>query len=137
MRLFLANGGPHGIIVADNRQLERQGPIRPAQPQFRAVTPAGSESRAATQLVAITALLPANGLVVRWACWKMYSGAPASSAGAPVDATSTPTGKTLGQAVFQIMLAGVSMSLDNGLAVAGTARHTSRRWSSAWCSQLS
>jgi YjbE family integral membrane protein len=77
---------------------------------------------AATQLLAITGLLLAGGLLLLWVCWKMYSELRQPEPETPVDAASAPTGKTLGQAVFQIVLADVSMSLDNVLAVAGTAR---------------
>src|SRR4029079_11185790 len=45
------------------------------------------------------------------------------SSASTVDASSSPgRQKTLGQAVWQITIADVSMSLDNVLAVAGAAR---------------
>lgn len=82
----------------------------------------------ATQLLAITGLLLAGGLLLLWVCWKMYQelriphhvedeavGALEGQAG------SGPTRKTLRQAVVQIIIADVSMSLDNVLAVAGAA----------------
>lgn len=77
---------------------------------------------AATQLLAITGLLLAGGLLLLWVCWKMYSELREPEPEASDDATSAPRGKTLGQAVFQIVLADISMSLDNVLAVAGAAR---------------
>jgi YjbE family integral membrane protein len=67
-----------------------------------------------------------------WVCWKMWRELRASSAlpmvakevagaSAATDAEGKP-GKTLVQATWQIIVANVSMSLDNVLAVAGAAR---------------
>ena len=85
----------------------------------------------ATQLLAITGLLLAGGLLLLWVCWKMYQELRAQHAAeehAAVDALSDGEDvsgaprKTLRQAVTQIIIADVSMSLDNVLAVAGAAR---------------
>jgi YjbE family integral membrane protein len=90
----------------------------------------------ATQLLAITGLLLAGGLLLLWVCWKMYQelrahgdedAAVEQLAGQDLNADGTvgSTGaprKTLRQAVIQIIIADVSMSLDNVLAVAGAAR---------------
>ncbi len=80
---------------------------------------------AATHLLAVKGLLLAGGILLLWVCWKMWrelqAGADGSEA-APGAETSTP--KTFAQAVMQIVLADVSMSLDNVLAVAGAARET-------------
>ena len=70
----------------------------------------------ALHLLEIIGLLLAGGVLLLWVCWKMFrelSRPPAHAAG------SKP--KTLMQAMFQIMLADFSMSLDNVLAVAGAA----------------
>ena len=90
----------------------------------------------ATQLLAITGLLLAGGLLLLWVCWKMYEELRVSHGDeeAAVEAlgdsdlnadgtvaTGAPR-KTLRQAVTQIIIADVSMSLDNVLAVAGAAR---------------
>jgi YjbE family integral membrane protein len=88
----------------------------------------------ATQLLAITGLLLAGGLLLLWVCWKMYQEIRAHSAahegaeavsGADLDADGSVAGraprKSLRQAVTQIVIADVSMSLDNVLAVAGAA----------------
>jgi YjbE family integral membrane protein len=72
----------------------------------------------ALQLLAVIGLLLAGGLLLLWVCWRMFRelrrprGRPDADHG---------SGKTLGQAMFQIILADVSMSLDNVLAVAGAA----------------
>ena len=86
-------------------------------------------------LLEIVGLLLAGGLLLLWVCWKMWrelrlspgqkqaaeeaiedrdlDGDGATADGAPR--------KTLGQAAVQIVVADVSMSLDNVLAVAGAA----------------
>jgi YjbE family integral membrane protein len=83
------------------------------------------------QLLQIIGLLLAGGVLLLWVCWKMWRELHTShepklqslSSASTID-TSAATGhkKTLGQAVWQITLADVSMSLDNVLAVAGAAR---------------
>jgi len=84
----------------------------------------------ATQLLAFTGLLLAGGLLLLWVCYKMWqelrSGADDhhETEQAMHAAEAAPPGarKTLGQAVMQIVIADVSMSLDNVLAVAGAAQ---------------
>ena len=83
------------------------------------------------QLLAIVGLTLAGGILLLWVCWKMYRElrhAPhAASAGAAVSDGAADTGKQLGfwGAIVQIIVADVSMSLDNVLAVAGAAKgHT-------------
>ena len=90
-----------------------------------------------TQLLAFTGLLLAGGLLLLWVCWKMYQelrvphSAQHDAAESLADADlnkdgkigSVRTQKTLRQAVMQIIVADVSMSLDNVLAVAGAAQH--------------
>src|SRR4051812_27838571 len=72
------------------------------------------------ELLAIVGLLLAGGLLLLWVCWKMYRELrPASRHHA---AEHVQPAKSLRQAMTQIMLADVSMSLDNVLAVAGAAR---------------
>ncbi len=73
------------------------------------------------QLLAIVGLLLAGGLLLLWVAYKMYRELRTSSAHA-LDAAKP---KTLRQAMIQIVLADLSMSLDNVLAVAGAANgHT-------------
>jgi YjbE family integral membrane protein len=86
------------------------------------------------QLLQIIGLLLAGGLLLLWVCWKLWrelrSGRlvehvprelSAEGAAAPA-ADAAPPQKTMRQAVTQIIVADVSMSLDNVLAVAGVAR---------------
>ena len=85
------------------------------------------------QLLQIIGLLLAGGVLLLWVCWKMWRELRTShhhdrhfrslSSARTIDASATAgPQKTLGQAVWQITLADVSMSLDNVLAVAGAAR---------------
>jgi YjbE family integral membrane protein len=84
------------------------------------------------QLLQIIGLLLAGGILLLWVCWKMWRELQSShhqpkmqslSAASAIDASAAGhRQKTLGQAVWQITLADVSMSLDNVLAVAGAAR---------------
>lgn len=76
------------------------------------------------QLLAIIGLTLAGGILLAWVAWKLWRELRAAGkADADEDAGTTPTEpKTFGQALFQIILADVSMSLDNVLAVAGAAR---------------
>lgn len=84
----------------------------------------------ATKLLAITGLLLAGGLLLLWVCWKMYEELRVSrhqedlaveALGGVGSESTGPARKTLRQAVIQIIIADVSMSLDNVLAVAGAA----------------
>ena len=71
----------------------------------------------ALQLLALIGLLLAGGVLLLWVCWKMFRELRRSRRAA-TDGART---KTLRQAMLQIVLADVSMSLDNVLAVAGVA----------------
>jgi YjbE family integral membrane protein len=89
-----------------------------------------------TQLMAITGLILAGGILLLWVCWKMWrelregghnddeTGAEALS-GEDLNRDGSIAGgapkKTFRQAAIQIVVADVSMSLDNVLAVAGAA----------------
>ena len=97
----------------------------------------------ATQLLDVIGLLLVGGLLLLWVSWKLWreiqSGAhKAEAVGAdaldveldaklygdkiPGAEGAKPPPKTFRQAFIQILIADVSMSLDNVLAVAGTAR---------------
>lgn len=74
------------------------------------------------QLLAIVGLLLAGGLLLVWVSWKLWREIRADSRrGQSRDIPERP--KRFGEAVTQIVLADISMSLDNVLAVAGAARH--------------
>jgi YjbE family integral membrane protein len=76
------------------------------------------------ELLEIVGLLLAGGVLLLWVCWKMWrelrNSRHATSAEVASGGTLAP--KTLWQAAWQIIVADVSMSLDNVLAVAGAAR---------------
>jgi len=88
----------------------------------------------AVQLLAIVGLLLAGGILLLWVCWKMWQETRAQEAharaqhamangGTPdVGHVAFKPAKTMRQAVTQIIVADVSMSLDNVLAVAGAAQ---------------
>ncbi|MBV8751530.1 MAG: TerC family protein [Hyphomicrobiales bacterium] len=79
----------------------------------------------AIQLLQIIGLLLAGGILLLWVCWKMWrelrTTAEHEHDNDGAVAGRTPR-KTFAQATLQIVLADVSMSLDNVLAVAGAAR---------------
>ncbi|MGO7967150.1 TerC family protein [Rhizobium ruizarguesonis] len=77
----------------------------------------------AVYLLAIVGLLLAGGLLLLWVCWKMWRELRAGHGGnhEAAGAEGAPR-KTFFQAATQIVIADVSMSLDNVLAVAGAAR---------------
>ena len=85
------------------------------------------------QLLQIVGLLLAGGLVLLWVAWKLWreikarrdaSHAADSPASEP-DADGREAPKSMRGAIVQIVVADLSMSLDNVLAVAGIARdHT-------------
>jgi YjbE family integral membrane protein len=94
-----------------------------------------------SQLLQIIGLTLAGGILLLWVCWKLWrelreqrgedAGADAladaaqSNGGAGAAVAAEAPRKTFRQAVVQIVIADVSMSLDNVLAVAGVAReHT-------------
>ena len=81
-------------------------------------------------LLNIIGLALAGGLILLWVCWKMWSDlrahgrmdeteGEASRAGSPAKPARKP--KTLASALVTILIADISMSLDNVLAVAGAA----------------
>ena len=89
------------------------------------------------QLLKITGLLLLGGLLLLWVCWKLYTELEeqrkAVKAAMPEDIShegaedtkSKAKPQSLRQAMVQIILADLSMSLDNILAVAGVARDNS------------
>ncbi len=99
-----------------------------------------------TYLLSIIGLMLAGGVLLLWVCWKMWRELragheveedaanaalaegvdemlhPDEAKNKPVSKAAAAPRKTFGQAVVQIIVADVSMSLDNVLAVAGAAR---------------
>lgn len=77
-----------------------------------------------TQLLQIIGLTLAGGLLLLWVCWKLWREIVAQAKNRAHTETDHPkAAKTMRQAVLQIVLADISMSLDNVLAVAGIALH--------------
>jgi len=95
-----------------------------------------------TQLLGIIGLSLAGGVLLLWVCWKMWTEIQEQAADnrhdadialeqatgidvdgpSGVDEMSARKVKTFSQALLQILIADLSMSLDNVLAVAGAAR---------------
>ena len=92
------------------------------------------------QLLAIVGLLLAGGILLLWVCWKMWrelqeqkthdqaegaaemeAALSAHHGGGPSPEALGIKRKSFGAALLQIMIADVTMSLDNVLAVAGAA----------------
>jgi YjbE family integral membrane protein len=94
---------------------------------------------AVNRIMVIVGLTLAGGLLLLWVCWKFgrelhletlrrrahrAAGGGPSAAGEP-EALPGIVPKTMRQAILQIVIADISMSLDNVLAVAGAAgEHT-------------
>jgi YjbE family integral membrane protein len=84
----------------------------------------------ATHLLTIVGLTLAGGILLLWVCWKMYREITLPAPAAHAFAGAMPGGgvppavqtMTFGAALMQIIVADVSMSLDNVLAVAGAAK---------------
>ena len=80
----------------------------------------------AIELLAIVGLLLAGGVLLLWVCWKMWRelrGPDQHDTEAALGGGSAHVPrKTFAQAAWQIVVADISMSLDNVLAVAGAAR---------------
>ena len=74
----------------------------------------------AVELLAIIGLTLAGGILLLWVAWKFYR----DLTGAPGIGSLAPPTRARGyyQALIQVVAADLSMSLDNVLAVAGTAR---------------
>ncbi len=87
------------------------------------------------QMLKIPGLLAFGGLLLFWVAWRMYEDLRAHKPEAPFlepeqgvalaqgAAAQIAAPQTFGRALLSIIIADVSMSLDNVLAVAGVARH--------------
>src|SRR6516225_3478464 len=88
----------------------------------------------ATQLLQVLGLLLAGGILLLWICWKMWRELHTTPGDHQVNdallkenavremANAGVSRKTFGQATLRIVVADISMSLDNVLALAGAAR---------------
>jgi YjbE family integral membrane protein len=78
----------------------------------------------ALQLLDVIGLAFAGGVLLLWVAWKLYRELRQSQRVAQGGhaGVAPPRQKTMRQAVTQIVIADLSMSLDNVLAVAGVAR---------------
>jgi YjbE family integral membrane protein len=82
----------------------------------------------ATQLLKVVGLLEAGGLMLLWVSWKLFrelreqDKAPGDVSETEIAEEATAHPKSFRAAVAQVVLADLSMSLDNVLAVAGAAR---------------
>jgi YjbE family integral membrane protein len=90
----------------------------------------------ATQLLQVVGLLLAGGILLLWVCWKLWRelrGSSHDQQGADEALVDCDPGhdaataehlprKSFSKAALQIVVADISMSLDNVLAVAGAAR---------------
>jgi YjbE family integral membrane protein len=72
------------------------------------------------QLLAVIGLLLAGGLLLLWICWKLWRDLRGGRLS--IDASKSEGPKSMSEAIVQIVIADVSMSLDNVLAIAGVAR---------------
>ncbi|HVH80245.1 MAG TPA: YjbE family putative metal transport protein [Stellaceae bacterium] len=86
----------------------------------------------ALQLLEIIGLSLAGGILLLWVCWKFFreirETQRGSGRGGAESAEAPVREKTAGKAVMQIVLADLSMSLDNVLAIAGVARTQAEPW---------
>ena len=83
----------------------------------------------AVEILAITGITLLGGLLLCWVCWNMFkelraAGEPAEEPDMAGEGAMAPVRppKKLSQAIVQIIVADLSMSLDNVLAVAGAAQ---------------
>jgi len=73
----------------------------------------------AVQLLAIIGLTLAGGILLLWVCWRMWRDIAGDKDHIAPQIESAASAK---RAIIQILVADISMSLDNVLAVAGAAR---------------
>ena len=75
----------------------------------------------ALKLLAIVGLTLAGGLLLLWVCWRMLRELRAHDAASTLEADKAAAPGDMRRAILRIVLADLSMSLDNILAVAGAA----------------
>lgn len=77
----------------------------------------------AVDLLQILGLTFAGGILLLWVAWRLYRDSLARDV--PETSPAAPTGRppvSFGNAILQVAIADVSMSVDNALAVAGAAK---------------
>jgi len=73
-----------------------------------------------SELFSIIGLTLAGGLLLLWVCWKMFRELMRACPSEWLSPSAPPA--ALWRAVARMLVADVSMSLDNALAIAGAAR---------------
>lgn len=81
----------------------------------------------ASYLLAIEGILLIGGLLLAWVCWRFYNDLrefnnEAETADGDTEPAGDKQGSSFGRALFTILVADVSMSIDNVVAVAAIAR---------------
>ena len=80
----------------------------------------------ASFLISIKGILLIGGVLLAWVCWRFYKDLKAFNSGEEEGPVEGEAPKKFGAALVTIMLADVSMSLDNVVAVAAIARDDTR-----------
>ena len=80
----------------------------------------------ASFLISIKGILLLGGVLLAWVCWRFYKDLKAFNSGEEEGPAEGEAPKKFGAALVTIMLADVSMSLDNVVAVAAIARDDTR-----------
>lgn len=76
----------------------------------------------ASYLLSIKGILIIGGLLLAWVCWRFYKDIQEFNKKDDQQEEKTEGSKSFGRALFTILLADVSMSIDNIVAVAAIAR---------------
>lgn len=76
----------------------------------------------ASYLLSIKGILIIGGLLLAWVCWRFYKDIQEFNKKEEEEEEKTEGSKSFGRALFTILLADVSMSIDNIVAVAAIAR---------------
>lgn len=79
-------------------------------------------SLVAMRLLEIVGLTLAGGILLLWVAWKLYRELRQEGEAARARSAAGARPKSFTRALFQVAMADLSMSLDNALAVAGSAR---------------
>jgi len=82
----------------------------------------------ALQLLAIIGLALAGGVLLLWVCWKLFRELRETRGDGAAHGAPARQPKTMRQTVMHIVVADISMSLDNVLAVAGVAKVQAEPW---------